>query len=144
MRHEFVEFIPKQRDEGVLYISIPYTTAVHNCCCGCGLKVVTPIRPTDWRLTFDGEAATLWPSIGNWDYPCASHYWIRGDQVIWSAPMTREQIERGRALDAEARERYFSSFAQNSPPAVVASRPSPSPVAAPAAKRGLWAWLTGR
>jgi hypothetical protein len=38
IRHEFVEFIPKERQEGVLYVSIPYATAVHNCFCGCGLK----------------------------------------------------------------------------------------------------------
>jgi hypothetical protein len=43
IKHKFVEFIPKEREEGVLYVSIPYATAVHNCFCGCGLKVVTPI-----------------------------------------------------------------------------------------------------
>lgn len=141
IRHEFVEFIPKQREEGVLYISIPYTTAVHNCFCGCGLKVVTPIRPTDWRLTFDGEAATLWPSIGNWDYPCESHYWVRDDRVVWAPPMTREQIERGRAMDAAARERYFASLSgpvAHSPPA------EPQPTRAQKRKRTFWGWLFGR
>lgn len=38
IKHEFVEFIPKERQEGILYISIPYATAVHKCFCGCGLK----------------------------------------------------------------------------------------------------------
>lgn len=141
IRHEFVEFIPKDLGEGVLYISIPYTTAVHRCFCGCGLKVVTPIRPTEWRLTFDGETATLWPSIGNWDYPCRSHYWVRGDRVVWSGAMTREQIERGRSLDAEARERYFASVAASGElrpgPTITHAQPTPK-------KRDLWGWLTGR
>ena len=50
IKHEFVEFIPQERQEGVLYVSIPYATAVHNCLCGCGLKVVTPISPVGWQL----------------------------------------------------------------------------------------------
>ncbi len=75
MRHEFVEFIPCELEEGVLYISIPYTTAVHNCCCGCGNRVVTPLTPADWKLSYDGEAVWLSPSIGNWNFPCQSHYW---------------------------------------------------------------------
>ena len=68
VRHEFVEFIPSTLNDGVLYISIPYATAVHKCCCGCGEKVVTPLTPTDWSLTFDGLTASLSPSIGNWGF----------------------------------------------------------------------------
>src|ERR1035438_8131146 len=73
IRHEFVEFIPKERQEGVLYISIPYAMTVHNCFCGCGLKVVTPISPVGWKLTFDGDTVTLSPSIGSSSFPCRSH-----------------------------------------------------------------------
>lgn len=65
IKHEFVEFIPKERQEGVLYVSIPYGTAVHNCFCGWALKVVTPISPVGWQLTFDGETVTPFPSVGN-------------------------------------------------------------------------------
>ena len=64
--HEFVEFIPSELQEAVLYVSIPYATAVHQCACGCGNKVVTPISPVDWQLLFDGETVSLTPSIGNW------------------------------------------------------------------------------
>ena len=67
IKHEFVEFIPKEREEGVLYVSIPYATAVHNCFCGCGLKVVTPISPVGWQLTFDGETVTFY--INRMDTP---------------------------------------------------------------------------
>jgi len=48
--HEFVEFIPATPEEGILYISIPYGTAIHMCACGCGNKVVTPISPAEWHL----------------------------------------------------------------------------------------------
>ena len=39
---KFVEFIPKNVEDGVLYISDEYGTASHNCACGCGKRVVTP------------------------------------------------------------------------------------------------------
>lgn len=51
---EFVEFVPKELEDGVLYISIPYSTAVHKCACGCGTKTTTPISPARWRFTYDG------------------------------------------------------------------------------------------
>lgn len=82
--HKFVEFIPSRLDAGVIYVSIPYATAVHLCASGCGNKVVTPIGRDDWHLLFDGETISLTPSIGNGEYPCRSHYWIRNDQVVWA------------------------------------------------------------
>lgn len=109
IRHEFVEFIPKERQEGVLCISIPYSTAVHNCFCGCGLKVVTPISPVGWKLIFDGETVTLSPSIGSWSFPCRSHYFIRRNVVVWGGEMSQDEIEWGRALDRKARERHFET-----------------------------------
>ena len=51
INHKFVEFIPEEIEDGYLYISVIYKSAVHNCICGCGNRVVTPITPTDWRLT---------------------------------------------------------------------------------------------
>jgi hypothetical protein len=109
IKHEFVEFIPKLRQEGVLYISIPYATAVHNCFCGCGLKVVTPISPVGWKLIFDGETVTLSPSIGSWSFSCRSHYFIRRDTVVWGSEMSQDEIEWGRILNRKARERYFET-----------------------------------
>jgi hypothetical protein len=107
IKHEFVEFIPKERQEGVLYISIPYATAVHNCFCGCGLKVVTPISPVGWKLTFDGDTVTLSPSIGSSSFPCDSHYFIRRNTVVWCRSMRQDEIEWGRVRDREARDQYF-------------------------------------
>lgn len=81
IQHKFVEFIPAILEEGILYITIQYRTAVHKCACGCGNKVVTPISPCDWRLIFDGKTITLKPSIGNWGFDCRSHYWITNNII---------------------------------------------------------------
>ena len=99
IRHEFVGFIPDSLEEGVLYVSIPYTTAAHLCACGCGHEVVTPLSPTDWQMIFDGETVSLKPSIGNWSFPCQSHYWIERGRIRWAPRWTREQIDAGREHD---------------------------------------------
>ncbi|MEX2374690.1 MAG: DUF6527 family protein [Dehalococcoidia bacterium] len=85
LRPEFVETVPDSLETGVLYVSMPYATAIHLCACGCRQEVVTPISPSDWQLEYDGEAVTLRPSIGNWRLPCRSHYWIRRGRVDWAA-----------------------------------------------------------
>lgn len=66
--HKFVEFIPQVVKEGILYVSIEYCTAIHMYICGCGNKVVTPLSPTDWKLTFNDKSITLHPSVGNWNF----------------------------------------------------------------------------
>ena len=83
LTHEFVHFIPEDLAEGTLYVSIPFVTAIHLCCCGCGHEVVTPLDPDGWRLTFDGKSVSLHPSIGNWSLTCRSHYWITRNYVHW-------------------------------------------------------------
>jgi hypothetical protein len=105
--HEFVEYIPSELEDGTIFISLEYATAVHRCCCGCGNKVVTPLSPTDWKLIFDGETVSLHPSIGNWSFPCQSHYWVRGDKIEWAPTWTRSQIEGGRRADRHAKARHF-------------------------------------
>jgi hypothetical protein len=57
-------FWGEQQD--TIYISIRFATVGHKCCCGCGREVITPLSPTDWSLTSDGETVSLHPSIGNW------------------------------------------------------------------------------
>ncbi len=47
IRHEFVGLAPKMLEEGVLYVSVEYGRAVHNCFCGCGVEVATPFSPID-------------------------------------------------------------------------------------------------
>lgn len=109
--HEFVEFIPLELKEGVLYISIQYATAVHKCACGCGNTVVTPLKPAPvgWQILFDGKTVSLMPSIGNWQFPCRSHYWIKSDKVRWARAWTPEEVAAGRQREARDHERYFAS-----------------------------------
>lgn len=108
LRPQFVEFIPQQLEDGVLYISERYRTATHRCCCGCGTEVVTPLGPADWTLELDNGAITLHPSIGNWSLPCRSHYLIRQGRVVWALDMTRNQIKQGRIRDQRLRDAHFA------------------------------------
>lgn len=96
---QFVELIPREIQDGVLYISEKYGTASHNCCCGCGMKVVTPFSPARWQLRREGSLVTLFPSIGNWNFPCRSHYWIRRNRVEWAGAMSHQDIRRVKERD---------------------------------------------
>ncbi len=107
MDHRFVEFIPRDLEPQVLYISIDYSTCVHACPCGCGGRVVTPLSPDDWRLTFDGETVSLWPSIGNWAFSCGSHYWLRDDEAVWAPKLSKSRIEAMRARQRLTRKRHW-------------------------------------
>lgn len=106
--HLFVDHIPQKLEEGTLYISIPLATAMHRCLCGCGTEIATPLTPTDWQLTFDGDSVSLSPSVGNWSLPCRSHYWIERNRVLWSYAMSPREIAAGRAADRGAKARYYS------------------------------------
>jgi len=108
IRPEFVDIVPGSLEDGVLYISVPYATATHKCPCGCGEIVVTPIRPTDWTLTWNGETVTLDPSVGSWRLPCQSHYWIVENRIVWARKWTASEIAAGREKDRRAKARYYA------------------------------------
>ena len=103
----FVEFIPEKIEEGVLYISTQYCTAIHKCICGCGNEVVTPLSPTDWELRFDGKTVSLSPSIGNWNFKCKSHYFITKNEIRNAKSWSKWEIEDGRNADTKKKKRYF-------------------------------------
>lgn len=138
----YVEFVPDQLQSGVLYISRRYSTAIHLCCCGCTREVVTPLTPTDWQLTTQGNAVTLFPSIGSWNSPCQSHYWIRRNRVQWAPAWTRQEIESGRRRDRLAKDLYYR---QPSPTVTTAPRTESGSTASAAAS--VWSrfvkWLLG-
>lgn len=102
LKHEYVEFIPSRLEQGRLYISREYRTATHLCCCGCGLEVVTPLNPAKWQLTDHGVSVSLRPSIGNWSFPCQSHYWIQRGRVRWAKSMSHFEIAQVRLRDYRA------------------------------------------
>lgn len=83
---KFVEYMPETLEQGILYISDEFNTAIHLCACGCGEETVTPFNYVDnshWMLTKDNNAITLSPSIGNQNMPCKSHYYIKNNKVEW-------------------------------------------------------------
>ena|ERR1700733_5439697 len=135
LAYEFVEFIPDDLKERTLYISIAYCTAVHKCCCGCGREVVTPLSPTSWHLIFDGKTVSLYPSIGSWNLPCQSHYFITENKVVWAPKWGKKQIDKGRAQEARARESYYAHVQQ---PMDAAETRSASPPAIAKPKGSLW------
>jgi len=109
MTHKFVKFIPTELEDDILYISLDFCTVVHKCCCGCGNEVVTPISPTDWKLTFNGESISLYPSIGNWNFDCKSHYWIKNNKIKWARKWSKEDINIGRQQEYLAKKKYYNS-----------------------------------
>jgi hypothetical protein len=107
LQHKFVAFIPDVLEEGTLYISIEYSTAIHKCVCGCGNEVVTPLSPTDWELTFNGKNVSLYPSIGNWNFECKSHYWITKNQIRMARRWNDWEIDSGRKSDTNSKRNFF-------------------------------------
>lgn len=84
----FVPLIPNNLEEGILYICIPYNTAAHLCACGCKSEIFTPIsKQYGWIISYDGDNASLSPSIGNGAYPCHSHYFLKNGDVEWLPPI---------------------------------------------------------
>lgn len=81
--HVFVDHVPALPEPGTLYVSLTFRTTLHLCACGCGNETWVPIRPDRHHLVFDGESVTLQGSIGNWRFPCQSHYWIRSGNIVW-------------------------------------------------------------
>lgn len=82
----FCDLVPDKLEQGVLYVSEKYETAIHLCACGtCGIQTVTPFNiATGWSYERDSmDRVTLRPSIGNQQFPCKSHYWITANQVQW-------------------------------------------------------------
>jgi hypothetical protein len=105
-----VEYMPKELQTGLLYVAEQFGVAVHVCACGCESKVRTPLGPTDWALEETDSGPTLYPSIGNWQLPCQSHYWIERGEIVWSEKWTREQIEASRRRQEARARAYYSAL----------------------------------
>ncbi len=124
-RLQRVEYMPKTLEPGVLYVSEAFGTAAHLCACGCGSKIRTPLGPTEWHVEVTKRGPSLYPSVGNWQKPCQSHYWIREGNVRWAAKWTSEEIATGRRHEEERRHAYYDS-----------GRPAPGNILA-----RFWCWL---
>ena len=100
--------MPEMLEPDVIYISLRFGLVSHNCCCGCGNEVVTPLAPSGWELTYTGETVSLWPSIGNWGLPCRSHYIITGSAVEWAEYWSKTKMRRAQKADAFDRQRHIT------------------------------------
>lgn len=109
---EIVHYMPKTLSFGVLYVSEEFQTCAHLCPCGCGSKITTPLGPTEWSFSSVSKKrrATLSPSIGNWQIPCRSHYWITNGEVLWAEKWSEKQIKEGRTKEQKNRRKYYDSM----------------------------------
>jgi hypothetical protein len=106
-RLEEVELMPALLEPGVLYASQKFRTAAHLCACGCREKIRTQLGPLGWRLTKESLGPTLFPSIGNWQKPCRSHYYIRSGRVLWGQDWAEEQVLAGRRAEVARRNAHL-------------------------------------
>jgi hypothetical protein len=105
-----VHYMPKELKAGVFYVSEEFDIAIHLCACGCGSKVKTPLGPTEWSIEETKSGLSLRPSIGNWQQPCQSHYWIKRGAVVWGEKWTAEEIAEGRRYEQERRDAYYDAL----------------------------------
>lgn len=102
-----VHFLPKELESGILYVSQDFGVAGHLCPCGCGSKIITPLGQNEWSFSVVNGKPTLYPSIGNWQLPCKSHYWIKKGVIIWSYLWSEKQIEAGYLEEELQRKLYY-------------------------------------
>jgi len=64
-------------------------------------------------LIFDGDTVSLYPSIGNWNFPCRSHYWIRYDHVEWAEDWPKWKVEAVAVRDEREKALFYDTQADD-------------------------------
>jgi len=105
-----VEYLPKDLKQGILYVSEEFGIAGHLCPCGCKNKIMTPLDPSEWSFKEINYTPTLYPSIGNWQLPCRSHYLITHGNIEWSYDWSEDEIIVGREAEARKRKEYYDDL----------------------------------
>lgn len=105
-----VTSFPDNFEPDCLYFSEEYEIAGHFCPCGCESKIITPINSSEWSLSVTEDKPTLHPSLGNWELPCKSHYWIKNGNIIWAGAWSKHEIEEGRIDEEIRRKQYYSEL----------------------------------
>lgn len=100
----WVDDMPSVMKSGTVYISIKHRLTEHLCACGCKAEVSLPLGPAEWKLEYDGETVSLWPSVGNWRLSCNSHYLIEKGRTVWCRAWTPKEVMAGRTADRRKRE----------------------------------------
>ena len=83
-----------------------YAICGHLCACGCGEKVITPLSPKQWKIAYNGEDVTLYPSIGNYAFACQSHYFLTNGNIIW---VGERDVEKGKRKKKGLLAKLFNS-----------------------------------
>jgi len=104
-----VEYVPRTLEPHAFYISEGYRTTAHLCACGCGTKVFLPLSPAEWCVRFDEAGITVRPSVGNWDFPCRSHYFITENAVQWAGAWDQNRVEQARRRDGQDMDTHFDA-----------------------------------
>ncbi len=107
---QVVQRVPAQLKAGTLYVCFDCNVVVHLCACGCGNKVVLPIDPDFWSVWYDGESVSLKPSIGNYQFPCKSHYWIKRNRVEWVDEGLSKDVHLGKKTKGRNRRKSVITF----------------------------------
>jgi hypothetical protein len=105
-----VQHLPRKLKEGILYVSEEFQTAGHICPCGCGSKVITPLGEREWTFRENNGRPSLQPSVGNWQLPCRSHYWITSGKIRWSSQWSDEEISDLYVKEAQERNKYYDNL----------------------------------
>lgn len=105
-----VHYMPKEIMPAILYVSEEFGIAIHLCACGCGSKIKTPLGSTEWSVKETKSGPSLWPSVGNWQEKCQSHYWITRGEIIWAKKWSSEQIAAGRRHEEERKRAYYDAI----------------------------------
>jgi len=105
-----VTYIPSELLPGILYVSTEYQVAGHLCACGCAAKVITPLGPAEWTYSERSGLPTLRPSIGSWQLPCQSHYFITQGRIQWADRWTDTEIAAARRAEDQQRQAYYRSI----------------------------------
>ena len=134
LRLQITETIPEDIEEGIFYVSFTYWTTAHKCGCGCGQKVVLRLSPKHWAITLNGESVSMYPSVGNWQLPCRSHYWIEEGRILHARSWSEIEIRRNRSLTKgkrtpcqTPRSRLYESPQPKESPTIQTVRISPGP-----------------
>ena len=84
----FTEELPYKKDMefGKIYISREHEVACFLCPCGCGevnhISFIKGLR-NQWTFIEDKGKVTFRPSIGCFDSPCKSHFFITENHIDW-------------------------------------------------------------
>lgn len=77
-----VDRIPANLDPGIVYHSEEFELAAFLCPCDCGHRVMLLV-PDSHSVWNQSGFATISPSVGVFDAPCKSHFFIRSGEVDW-------------------------------------------------------------